>query len=385
VTPRRLLASALLAALVVAAPFAPAIAGDRTVALALVDQGKKALAKKSWIDAVTLFKKALQESPDLIEAEFLRAQALDKGGGTKSEAVAAYRSFLDLLEHKSDATKEEQALKPQAEKRVSLLAAGEQEIQKLDDAFCAQLLQFAKKWRSKDKAIAVEALRVLLSTKPDHAEAAELYKSLDGPPLEGAAGTSSEKPSAEKGASKPSVDTPFGKLKIKEWRDFIADKAFDAPDTVQYDGAGLVVDVKGGKLVKVTNAPDLGKKYVIDVEYRVLEEKDRGWFAGALFALDADQDMFTAFAQKTSLVVNHGNWKSGPGQDVINEPMKGADPSAWRRLGVKVDGASIELWIDGKRAGSANVATRADLSGGLGLAQQRCKAEYRVFRAGAYE
>jgi len=380
---RRLIASALLVALA-AAPWTVSwtsvVAGDRTVAAALVEQGKKALAKKSWTDAVTLFKKALQESPELIEAEYLRAQALEKGGGSKAEAVAAYRSFLEMLEHTPDAAKDVQALKPQAEKRILALAAGESEIQKLDDAFATQLLQFAKKYQSKDKAIAIEAMRLLLATKPDHAEAAELYKSLDGPPLEGAAGAP-----AAKAAAGAAVDTPFGKLKIKTWHDFIADRAFDAPDVVKYEGEGLVVDLKGGKLVKVTNAPDLGKRYVIDVEFRVIEEKERGWFVGALFGLNADSDMFTAFAQKTTTVVNHGNWKTGPGPDMLSEPMKGGDPGAWRRLGVKVDGATVELWLDGKRAGSAKATDRTDLAGDVGLAQQRCKAEYRVFRAGDYE
>ncbi len=372
-TVRTVAFTAAVVALALSFAAAPVAAGDRTVALALIDQGKKALAKKSWTDAATLFRKAMQEAPELVEAEFLRAQALEKGG-SRQEAVAAYRSFLELLEHKSDATKDELALKPQAEKRITALAAGELEIQKLDDPFCAQLLAFAKKYKDKDKAMAVEALRLLLLTKPDHAEAAEMYSALGGPALDGG-----DKPAD----SKPAADSPFGKLKIATWHDLIADQSLNA-SSIQYADPGIVVDMKGGSLVKVGNSPDLGTKYVIDVEYRVVQEYERGWFAGALFGLAGD-DMYTAFAQKSQAVVNHGNWKTGPGSDVISEAMKPVELGTWHRLGVKVDGLSIELWLDGKKVGSAGASGRTDLSGTIGLAQQRCKAEYRTFRAASYE
>src|SRR5688572_12966965 len=96
-----LLAPLLALSLLLGAP-AGAVAGDSVVAGALLAQGKKALSSRKFEDAVALFHKAWTEDPNLAEAVYWKAQALEKMKNA-SAALVAYRDFLALVEKKKAA------------------------------------------------------------------------------------------------------------------------------------------------------------------------------------------------------------------------------------------------------------------------------------------
>lgn len=350
---------------------------DAAVAAALLKSGKAAVQKKSWDEALTLFDRALRETPDLIEAEFQRGVALERKGD-RTAAVAAYRRFLDRLKEKAgagSATPEETALGPQAEKRVAFLAQGEQELAKLEDQFASQLLAFAKKHREKDRAIADRALRTLLDVRPDHAEARSLL---------GDAGAGDEDGGAASRPAPAAPDTgPFAKLRVAQWDDFIATRRLTAAAIV-YEEPGFVIDTETGKVITPSAAMDYGLKYAYECEFRVTEEKERGWLVGLVFA-EKEDDLRTAFVQRGQVVLSRGKLSSGPSGDEGAEPLKNLDLAAWHRLGVRVDGSRYEVWFDGKKVLQGTDSVRVSLDGDLGLFQQRCRVEWRLLRAGRVE
>lgn len=316
----------------------------------------------------------------MIEAEYDKATALEKKGD-KSGALASYRRFLERLQEKTTggtATADETGSGKLAEKRVAALAVGENELTRLEDQFDAALLKLAKKSAAKDPGIAVEALRMILQARPNHAEARELMDSLGGAPDAAPAAASG----AASGAA--SADTgPFAKIGVKEWVDRIERQSMKS-DVIEYGPPGFVLETTDGKLISPAESMDWGTRYALECEVKITEEKARGWLVGMTFGLK-NGDFHTAFFQRGQVVLNHGNTQTHANDDIGTMPLRDFDASKWHRLGVKVDGAKIEVWFDGAKVVSGTAVGREDLTGDLGLFQQRSRVEWRVLRAGRIE
>jgi hypothetical protein len=66
--------------------------------------------------------------------------------------------------------------------------------------------------------------------------------------------------------------------------------------------------------------------------------------------------------------------------DLAAYDMKPIDRDAWHRLGVLVNGPSVEVWFDGKKVITWRDPSGAGLTGHFGVFQQSCRTERRVFR-----
>src|SRR6185369_4777681 len=128
-------------------------------------------------------------------------------------------------------SKEEARLKPLAEKSVDLLAAGEKEFRKLEDAYIASLLAFAKDNFVRDPGISLSAVQSILAVRPDHEEALGLSEKLGGSPAGKSAGKGG--PGPEKG--------PFAA--VKSWHDLIADKSFQG-EVVTFGDDMMIFDTR---------------------------------------------------------------------------------------------------------------------------------------------
>ncbi len=195
---------------------AEVFAGDAKVADSLLKSGKQALSKGDHEGAAAFFRKAFEESPELIEACWWRASALAKAGD-KVAALAAYREYLTAFDDKAATgaamSKEELRLKTQAEKAVDALAAGEKEFRKLEDAYVAALLSFAKENFVRDPGVSRKAVDAVLALRADDEQALALAEKLGGGGGGGA---------AQSGPTPPTG--PFAA--VKSWRDLIADRSF---------------------------------------------------------------------------------------------------------------------------------------------------------------
>ena len=328
----------------------PVIAEEDAVARSLFDSGKAALSKKKYDEAIRFFQKALDESDLLIEASYWEAQAHEKLKQS-SAALTAYRRFLSGYTEKqalAEVTKTETALEAKAKKRVEKLAAGERALDALQKTFVDKLMLFAVANENDDPGVARDALRHILSIDPDHADARDKWTALGGKDDEGGV--------AEAGPPPPG---PFARLKTKPWHDLIARKSLGTKNSVYRDGT-MFVDTKGGKVMTPVERIRTGSRYVVDLDFRVLEEHETTWLTGVVVGWEGEE-FYGAFTQRGQVVINRGDARTGPQEDVDFHPMKPIDPKRWHRLSLRVEGNTLVVWFDGE------VVCHRDLGGDVGL------------------
>jgi hypothetical protein len=346
-----------------------AVAGDAKIADALLKNGKQAYGKGDFAGALSFFKKAQEETPELIEACWWRASAQEKSGD-KSGALVSYREFLASFDEKTASgttSKEEQRLKALAEKSVDALAAGEKEFRKLEDAYVASLLAFAKDALAKDPGACRRAVAAILAVRPEDPEALQLNEKVGG----GAAAAASG-PGPEVGPFKD----------VKSWRDLIADQSFRADEIGFADGL-MTVNTKQGKAISPAGFIDTGKSFAFEYEFRITSTYDPKWVTGLGCA--SKDGVFVAAIVLPGRVVISRTLADGKHEDFVDVPVRGVELNTWHRLGMIVKGPSLEVWFDGKKTSSWREPSALDLVGDLLVVQERCRTEWRLFHVGKAE
>jgi len=370
-----LAAGVLLGGVATLARAPDASAQEDAVARALFDSGKQALGKRRYEEAVRFFQKTLEESGDLIEAAYWEAQSYEKLKRS-SAALAAYRRFTAIYREKTalgDVSKGETALVAKAEKRIEKLAAGERALLTLQKAFVAKLLTFAVANEADDPAVAREALEHVLAIDPEHPDARRRWSDLGGGDDEN--GEAAPTPKAPPG--------PFVRLKKGPWHDLIARKSLGTKVAV-YDGETMLIDTKGGKILRPTERIKTGERYVVDIDFRVVKEHVRTWLVGIVVGWEG-AEFYSAFTQRGQVVLNRGDAEQGPLEDIDSHPMKALEPARWHRLSVRVEGRAMVVWFDGDVVCRTEVEDPEALQGEIGIFQQRCKVEYRLVKSAELE
>ena len=336
------------------------------VAATLLDSGREALSKRDYDAAIEFFDKALEEDGKAVEAVYWKAQALEKLG-RRRDALVAYRGFLSLVEAGGAASAKSHAdLVTKAEAREKRLGEGERALDRLNAAFAKKVLAFARKHAEDDPALARRAAQAAVAADPSHSEAADLLAELggaegddgDGPPPEG----------------------PFKRFVDGDWHDFIARKTLGT-DRPEYVDGRMSLNVSGGKLLGTTERVRLAKGYLFESYFRIQETHARGWLTGLAFARGGDE-FWVAMYKQGQLILNRGSTSRGPIEDVDDHPLPAQRIGTWHRLGVRVDGARIQVWLDGRIVIDHDTEDPESTVGDLALFQQRCSAEYRLLRAG---
>lgn len=340
-------------------------AGDATVARTLFDSAKKAFNGRRYDEAVILYRKAFDEDPTLIEAVYWIGLSQDRRKDDAA-ALAAYREFLNLCDAAgSGLDGEPKKLRATAEKRVDALAVGEKEFRKLEDRAVADLLDFANAHFVRDPAIAREAVERILAWRPDDGTAQALFEKLGGAPR--------NRPAAgDAGAT-----GPFATVKV--WRDLLADHAIKT-DAITYEGDVMVLDTKGGSKITPSRPIPLGGVYCYEVDLRIAEAYEGAWLTGLTFG-ETKSGFYSAFLQKAQVVLIDAAEGRG-NRELAVKPLPLIETGSWHRLGVVVRGTSVEVWLDGKAVIDERIKDREDLKGDIGVFQQGCRTERRVFRAG---
>lgn len=346
----------------------PALAGDPSVAKTLLESGKKALNARKVDEAVAHFRKALAEDGNLVEAAYWIGAARDKEKDDPG-ALAAYRDFLALLEKRGTPSSEEQKLRTLAEKRVDVLAAGEKEFSKLEDRYVEDLLAFARAKFLRDPAVAALALDRVLAVRPAHPAALSLYDKIGGKP--------GAKPGEKSSDGDGGVPASRG---VKEWRDLLRNREISS-DRITYSGDLMAFDSKGGTKVTSKKPIDEGGNLVYEMEFRVAEAYDSGWLAGLTFAEKTETDFLTLFVRSGEVVLLHQQSETAR-KELAQVAVQTVELNSWHRLTVVLRGDAVEGWLDGKKVVDQRLRERPDLSGELGIFQQACRTERRVFRAG---
>lgn len=335
-----------------------AFSGDAVVARTLLESGKKAFNAKKYDEAIPLLRKAFAEDPTLIEADYWRAQSLEK---TKDDvgALAAYREFLDLYGKKAAPSADEQKLKPLADKRVEALAVNDRAFQKLEEKYVADLLAIAKAKIAGDPSAALLAANRVLEIEPKNASALALRDRL----------------------SEKKTENPFAG--VESWREFVKDKAFHA-EVVKYVGDLMTFEVKNGGKLRPEPPSTMATDYAAETEFRVAEVFDpTSWGVGFSFGETKD-GWYQLNLERAQVTVKYGKAKQRP-DPVSSFAMQPVDPAAWHRLGFDVHGVRIEVYLDGVKVIDDAQGQRSDFSGDLGVTVIGCRAEFRTFRAGAFK
>ena len=357
----------LLAAILVLLAALPAPAGDPTIARTLLESGKKALNARKIDEAVSHFRKALSEDGNLVEAAYWIGAARDREKDDQG-ALAGYRDFLSLLEKRGSPSAEESKLRTAAEKRVDVLAAGEKEFQKLEEKCIEDLLAFARAKFLRDPAVAALALDRVLAMRPDHPAALSLYEKIGG------------KPGAKPGEKAPDPGGVPAASGVKSWRDLLRNREISS-DKVTFTGDLMVYDSKGGTKITSRKPIDEGGNLVYETEFRVAEAYDSGWLTGLTFSEKSETDFLSLFVQSGQVVLLHQASETQR-KELAQVAVKTLEVGTWHRLAVVLRGDAVEGWLDGKKVVDQRLKERPDLSGELGIFQQGCRTERRVFQVG---
>jgi hypothetical protein len=362
-----LVAVALAWVAVVPGPGQATLAGDAKVADTLFKSGRAAYQKGDFAGAATLFRKALEEAPDLIEACWWCASSQEKAGD-KASALASYREFVSLFDAKVTSgvapSKEEQRLKGLADKSVDALSTADREIRKIEDAYVASMLSFAKDNFVRDPGMSAKAAEAILAVRPDHEEAKKLREKLLG----------------ESGV-KPAFDPKNPFAGVSKWVDAIAEPAFKS-NFITYPSGLMVVDVQGGRAFPPTASIDRTNPYCVEFELRCADPYNRsGWTVG-LGVSWRDNNFESVMVRPGRVILQH-NLADGSCTDLMQHDIPQFDAAGWHRVGIVVRGQSMEVWYGGKSVMSWKA--EAALGGGVCICIQGCRAEWRLFRLGNLE
>ena len=359
----------LLAGLSDAAP----AGADEEVARFLLGQAKKALSTRKFDEAVTKLERAREEDPDLLEAAYVLGQVYEKKK-EPAKALGAYRAFRDGCRIKGAELDVKLArLLKRASKRIAVLGKGEVALEKLQRAFCGNLLKFATRQQKEDPDIAVDALRRVLAVAPEHAAARTLLDELVG----------ADDATTSDGGVDPRTVPIRG---IKVWDDLLVHRAIPAGKRTSYKGKVLTIDNQGGTIYWTDPYKRAPETFVYEMEFRFVKDHANGYLLGLAFGLDREsggEDFVMAFAQRSQATIVHAS--NGKQIDIAETATKPNGYGVWKRFTVAVEGRKVRVRLDGKQILNASVPGRKQLSGPIGIFHQRCAAEIRMLRLGTKE
>jgi hypothetical protein len=339
-------------------------AGDAEMARFLLQGARDDVAKKAYDDALVKLDKASKEDPGLIEVAYWVGQA-QEGKKNSRSAIAAYRAYRAAHEAKrgdAPTSKEEDAILSKANARLAAIAPAESELERIRAGFTASLYSLAEQNFVRDPAVAKRALKTALDVDAKHAAAVRLYERLGG------------------SLATPEVDDTG--IAVKTWIDYVKGRKIKAEGIITFEGDAMILDAHVGKICQSPEEPT-GKRYVVDFEFRFLENRDPvkrtvglivGGSADFVLALMMDDRE----VELVAIATREGS-TTPVGKGLLKE---GFPVGAWRRIHVAVDGTRVVVRGQGQPLIEATVEDRDDLSGNLGLYVQECRAEVRRLRLG---
>ncbi len=347
------------------------VQADDEVARFLLAQAKKAISARKFDEAVVKLERALEEDATILEAAYILGQVHEKKK-EPGKALGAYRRFRDGCVAQGDALDKKLArLLKRAEKRIAVLGKGEKELEALQTRFGDRVLRLARHLRETDPDLAVDALRRLVAIAPQDAAAKQLLGELTGEGSTSADGGPSPIPG------------------ITAWDDLLGERAIPPGKDIQYRRSLLTIDQPGGTIFWTDPTKRAPETYVLDLEYRFLEEHAVGYLVGFAFAQDeavarsGGQEFVLAMAQKSSVALAQAS--GGRNIDLADQAVSAKPIATWRRLTVAVEGRKVRVYLDGDPVLNSTIPGRKDLQGPIGIFHQRCAVEIRTLRLGTKE
>ena len=337
-----------------------AIAKDKDLAKFLLEGGKKAVGKRDYDEGVKRLKKALAEDEALIEAHYWIGFARDKQKDMAS-AVAGYRAFRDACAKRSNLPKSLASLLRKAKSRLKVLAAGETELEKLNQRFAKEASALAEKSFLRDPELARRAAQAAIALAPGHKGALKILTKMG-------VGVSNE-PSGEG----PTKD-------VLKWKDFLGDSMFGTNPGWSYSNHMLKIDKRQGQFITPSRAFESPEAYVYEIEAKFLEFRDDPG-VGICFGV-VGPTWVTCHMNPGEVVLWKTNAETRSQENLVRHPHDPLKLDTWYRLAVAVKGPMVEVFWNGKKIFERKVSNKKHLAGDVGTFCQHCVCQIRVLRFG---
>ncbi len=212
----------------------------------------------------------------------------------------------------------------------------------LQQAFVTKLMAFADNHADDDPAVARDALERVLVIDPEHPDARRRFGEFGG-------GDDTGRDGGGAGAPVPKAPPgPFERLRKGPWHDLLARKSLGTKSATYGPGGSMFVDAAGGSIMTPTERIKTGERFVVEIDFRVLEEHQRSWLLRELphdvspAAREAQVVGARVAGEVPRLVARSGRGEDlGVAPDRLR-PARGEGPGVLRllaRLGVTGQGA----------------------------------------------
>ncbi len=321
---------------------------DRATAQFHAERGDKALKAGQAAEAEQHFTRALEEDATYAPARFGLARAL-LANGHRDQGLDELRAALDALGGEK-AWKSDLAA---ARKLLDDTDRAGAELRAQVDAHVEALVAFARKWRKKDEAQAVRALRAALALRPGDEKAAALIEEL---------GQSPKGPAVE---------------------------LFDGRSTTGWVAmTDQVWTASGGTLTGSTKTdPYIGRseRYVegdfdVSVEARLLESFEGPDYFALAGASDGKDAHYVIGLLRGKLFFEEQRSGDDDRTFVNTAPAHDFDAAQWHRYEMRFRGDHVTAYVDGVELAADAERPASKRAGFVGLIVQNCKAEFRHVR-----
>ncbi len=337
---------ALIAACVVMSP----AGADLDQALDLVEQGEAAMKAGRAADAVVSFRQALEVHEACLPARYGLGSALLATKDTAG-AILAFREVVRATGPEASVPVAWLALGPKAARHLEEHDKEGQELERLVDEHVRAVTKVAVKYLARDPDLAVRALQVILTLRPEHKRARELMDRL-----------------SDQGARRVAI---FDGKQIEDW-DGGRGQWWSVED-------GVIVGETDGVATFVRNQEEIEGDVDVVMEARIARAYEGSPFLALMASWKSDTD-HSRFGTLADAVTWYEHRTEEDKERVFrceaSRLEKPLDPSAWTVYELRYRGDTIHAFVNGREV--HRIPRPPTRRGGyVGILAQECRAEIR--------
>lgn len=339
----------LLVACILLASVSP-VRADLDQALDLVEQGHAALKDSRAADAVVSFRQALEAEEGCVPARYGLGVALLATDDPQG-AIVAFRQVVRATGPDAAVSVAWLAYGPKAAKQLERHDKEGQELERLVDAHVRNVMRVAVKHVTKDPDLAVRALQVALTLRPEHKRGQELLARLSA-----------------KGARRIAI---FDGKQIEDW-DGGRGQWWSVED-------GVIVGETEGVATFVRNQEEIKGDFDVVMEARIAKGYDGSPYLALMASWRSESD-HSRFGTLADAVTWYEHRTEEDKERVFrcdaSRLKKPLDASTWTVYELRYRGDTIHALINGREVHRMpRPETRQ--GGYVGILAQECRAEVR--------
>lgn len=326
---------------------------DEAMARTFIAKGDEAMKQNKYDQALDLYLKAADESPNMPEAHFKIGETYLKLKN-ESKCRSALRKCFRLIGAMDNPSEALLKLKKQAQEMMINSSELSKGYEKIHLEYVKEMMSFVKRMKAKDNYLADSALDNILWVDVKNEEGRKLREELK----------------AGRFVKKwiPLLDTS----KTMNW-------FWGPPDNWLTENDSLVCDTKTEAIAAHSIASAKGD-FKVSVDFRIVNPHGTEYSAGLMLAYVTGFKSIAIHGTSSLTLFNHGDQDQTTGEfrkDLIKgEPLTDAlNPNEWNKLMINITGKNIKVYVNNKMRMDYNCDFSFD--GGLGLIAEKCRVSFR--------